>query len=137
MNAHDPAARRARLLEIFERAPIVETTGMTLRYDEEGRAVVELPPTAALEHGLGGYHGGVPGMLLDTAGWFTLAPHYEELLVTVEYQVRLLEPVRDETLVTVGEPVRVGRRIGVAEMRTSTEDGRTVATGAGTYALSR
>lgn len=120
----DPESRRPRLVEIFERAPIVATTGMTLRCDDEGRAVVELPPAPGFEHGLGGYHGGVLGILLDAAGWFALVPHYEGRLVTVEYQVRLLEPVGGETLVTVGEPVRVGARIGVAEMRTSTADGR-------------
>lgn len=126
---------REELLGIFRRAPIVETVGMTLRWDDAGRAVVELPPAPGLEHGLGGYHGGVCGVLLDTAGWFTLAPHYDDLLVTVEYEVRLLAPVSGERLVTVGEPIRIGARIGVAGMRTATEDGRPVAVGAGTYAV--
>ena len=58
--------------------------------------------------------------MLDNAGWFTAAVHYDSWIATVEFETRLLEHVQAEELIATGEIVRLGKRI-------------TVTTGSGTY----
>ncbi|HKZ51822.1 MAG TPA: PaaI family thioesterase [Candidatus Acidoferrales bacterium] len=66
--------RRDELLHLFNHtAPIARTFGMKLSYTDEGNAVIELPYNPALDHALGGIHGGIYATLLDSAGWFTAA----------------------------------------------------------------
>lgn len=119
---------------VFAAAPIIRSTGMQLTYDVHGRAVVDWPYRRAYDHGLGDTHGGLVATLLDTAGWFTLAPHYPAWINTVEFSVRLDEPVKNQALRAVGEPVRIGKKLAMAEMRVTAADGRLVARGAGTFA---
>ena len=41
------------------KAPIAQTFGMTLSFDDDMRAVVDLPYNPGLDHALKGIHGGV------------------------------------------------------------------------------
>lgn len=126
-------ARRRFLLDFFARAPIVATLGIELAYDGEGRAVVRLPHDPRLDHTLGQLHGGMVGTIVDTAAWFSAAPHYGVWIVAAEYQVRLLEPVAGTEIRAIGEPARLGSRIAVVEVRVERPGGGLVAVGAGTY----
>lgn len=126
--------RQAALVERFHGAPIAQTMGMRLHYDEADRAVFTMPYHADFDHGLGGIHGGVFATLIDNAGWFTAAPHFETWIVTIEFHVRLLEPVAKEALWSRGEIIRLGKRISVVEMEVRTQADRRVATGTGTFA---
>ena len=129
-------AQRCRRLErLFGGAAIGQTFGITLRYGEDGLPVFAMADNPRLRHGMGDTHGGAIATLLDNAGWFAVALHYETWIATVELQTRLLEPCRNEDLVATGWPVRVGKRIGVAEMEVRTSTGRLVATGAGTFTV--
>jgi uncharacterized protein (TIGR00369 family) len=133
MDAPDLAARRERMVALFDRAPIKHVYGMTLAYDEQGSACFDLPYNPRFDHALNGIHGGVIGTLLDNAGWFTLAPHYDTWIATVEYSVRLHEAVAGVALRSRGWIVRLGRSVSVAGMEVRTADGRLVATGSGTF----
>lgn len=125
--------RQKRLIDLFHSAPIQKVTGMTFRYDDEGRAVFTMPYNPNFDHAMGAIHGSVFGTLVDNAGWFTVAPHYENWIVTVEYSTRLHEPIAKETLIAIGKIVRMGSRMASAEMEIRTPDGRLAATGAGTF----
>lgn len=130
--------RMAELLHLFnEVAPIARTFGMALSYDDEGRAIVDLPYNPNLDHALGGVHGGVYATLLDTAGWFTAAATHDIScwMATTEISVHFLAPVQRTSLRAVGQLIRQGKRQDVAEMRLYDGNDRLVGHATGTFVL--
>ena len=134
MNDQLKQQRMTELVALFDKAPIRQTFGMSLSYDKEGRAVFDMPYHAGFDHALKGVHGGVFATLLDNAGWFTAAVHYETWIASIEFSTRLLEPVSGEDLIARGEIIRVGKRLAVTEMTVHTASQRLVAVGTGTFA---
>ena len=65
-------AHLKKLKQRFEAAPISRYLGMTLGYCENGVARVRLPFRAEFEDGHGVIHGGLIGLLADTAGNFAV-----------------------------------------------------------------
>jgi uncharacterized protein (TIGR00369 family) len=129
------AKRRADLVALFHSGPISRLFGMTLSYSPDGAAVFDLPYNPHLDHGLKATHGGVIATLLDNAGWFTIAPHVDAWIATVEFSVRLHQPAVATHLTARGELVRLGRRLSVARMAVRTPEGALVATGEGTFTV--
>jgi uncharacterized protein (TIGR00369 family) len=124
------------LLHMFnEVAPIARTFGMTLSYDDEAQAIVDLPYNPGLDHALDGIHGGVYATLLDTAGWFTAAAAYDEScwLATSEMSIHFLAPVQHTWLRAVGRLIKQGKRQTVAEMRLYDAEGRLVGHATGSF----
>lgn len=136
MDAAGRKKRQAELVALFGRAPIKKTFGMTLRYDENGSAIFELPYNPNLDHFLGGIHGGVISTLLDNAGWFTVAARHDHWVATAEIQVRLLEPAAKVALSSRGWILKEGSRLTVAEMEVRVrESDRLVARASGTFVV--
>jgi len=133
MTPRDLGAAREKLIALFNSAPIIQSFGMKLSYDEAGRALVRLPFNPNFDHAFHQIHGGVMATMLDTAGWFTAAPHFDNWIATVEFQTRLLEPVEKVDLVAAGRIVRLGKRIAVCEMEVRTAAEKLIALGAGTF----
>lgn len=85
-------------------------------------------------------HGGVISTLADTAGGVVVWSVLESLsyrVSTIDLRVDYLRPGRSEALVAEATVVRVGKSVGVADMRLfhpSAED-EAVATGKGVYAI--
>ncbi len=127
--------RQEELVELFHGSRIHRITGMRLSYTEDGRARFDMPYNPNFDHALDGVHGGLIATLIDNAGWFTAAARYDTWIATVEFQVRLLEPVEKRDLVSLGRIVRSGKRLTVAEMEVRDGDGRLVATGSGTFTV--
>ena len=73
--------------------------------------------------------------LLDNAGWFTAATEYSTWVGTAEMQIRLLEPVTEKKLIATGKMIKSGKKIAMAEMKVETEDGKLIAVGSGTFAV--
>lgn len=135
----DPATirqRSERLVAFFAKAPMKQTFGMVLQYDDAGNAVFEMPFQRAMTHTMGDTHGGVISTLIDNAGWFTAATRYDTWVNTSELTVRLHEPAKREDLVGTGQVVRAGRRMCVVAMEVRTASGRLVATGSGCFVVS-
>ena len=127
-------AWQQELIELFRGAPIARFFGMTLSYDKQGHAHFILPYNPNLDHAGKGIHGGAIATLLDNAGWFAVAAQKEGVLVvTSEFKIHLLYPVRESELHAEGWVVKSGKRISIAEMRVSASDGELVAIGTGTY----
>jgi len=126
--------RQTRMIELFNSAPIVKYFGMILHYEKE-EALIHLPFNPNLDHALHQVHGGAIATLLDTVGWFTVAPHFDHWIATVEFHTRLLEPVEKQALVAVGKILRPGKRIVVGEMTVKTPNGRLVAVGSGSFTV--
>ncbi|HEY8040053.1 MAG TPA: hotdog fold thioesterase [Polyangiaceae bacterium] len=83
-------------------------------------------------------HGGVMSALADTAGgaavWSALDDPRARVS-TIDMRIDYLRPGRQETLVAEANVVRIGRRVGVADMRLfhPSAPNETIATGKGVY----
>ena len=89
--------------------------GARLTTVEPGRCVIELPVRDDLTQQHGFVHGGIVGMIADSAGGyaaFTLMPADASVL-TVEYKVNMLAPAEGEWLIARGEVLKPGRTLSV------------------------
>ena len=136
MSTDDIRRRADNLVAFFAVAPMKQTFGMSLSYDEQGDAHFEMPFKEALCHAMKDTHGGAIATLIDNAGWFTAATRYDHWISTSEMTVRLHEPANQDDLQAVGRIVRAGKRMCSTTMEVRTTGGRLVATGAGTFVVS-
>jgi uncharacterized protein (TIGR00369 family) len=125
-----------------EMIPFNRFLGVRLVALERGRAVLELP---FREEFVGDpirrvLHGGILSTLADTAGglaiWGTLEDP-QQRLSTIDLRVDYLRPGKPETVVAEAVVVRVGRTIGVVDMRLfhPSASAETIATGKGVFAI--
>ncbi len=136
MSKDDIQRRGKTLVDFFALAPMKQTFGMTLSYDDNGDALFDMPYKEALCHAMKDTHGGAIATLIDNAGWFTAATRYDHWISTTEMTVRLHEPAHREDLHATGQVVRAGKRMCSTTMEVRTTSGRLVATGAGTFVVS-
>ena len=109
--------------------------GMALSYCENGVARVRLPFRAEFEEGHGVIHGGLIGLIADTAGNFAVGSVSSGSTVkTVEFKLSLLAGVQGD-LLAIGELVRKGRTLAACRLEVVESSGRVVAIGLATYAL--
>ena len=103
--------------------------GGTIGALEAGTCEVVLPFRDDLTQQKGFIHGGIIGMIADSAcGYaaYSLMPA-DCSLVTVEYKINILAPAVGERLVARGEVIRPGRTLTVARAEVYAEkDGRSV-----------
>ena len=96
---------------------------------EHGRTEIHLPHWEGLEQQHGFIHGGVVGMIADSAAGYaamSVAPANASVL-TVEFKINIMAPASGEKLVACGEVVRQGKTIIVtkAEVFNETDGQRT------------
>ena len=132
----DPVFDRGeKMKKLFGKARIKKAFGMNLTFNDQHEAVFEMPFNPEFTHAIGDVHGGVIATLLDNAGWFTAAVHYDSWIATTDLHVRLLEPAKKEDLVATGRLLKKGKHLAMAEMEVRSKLGRLVATGSGTFAV--
>lgn len=105
-----------RVRASFGRQSIMEHLGAELRTVEPGYCEIRLPfkPELAQQHGF--FHGGVVGVIADSAGGyagFSLMPADASVL-TVEYKLNLLSPADGELLIARGTVLKPGRTLVVS-----------------------
>jgi len=113
----------------FARQKAMSLIGASLTAVEAGASEIRLPYRDDLTQQKGFVHGGVIGMIADTAcGYsaFSLMPAGGSL-VTVEYKMNILKPGRG-ALVARGKVIRPGRTLTVARAEVYADDGSHVAT---------
>jgi uncharacterized protein (TIGR00369 family) len=128
MNAPDPNFA-ARVRESFARQKAMALIGAALKKVEAGEVEIALPWRDDLTQQKGFVHGGILGMIADTAcGYaaFSLMPAGGSL-VTVEYKMNILKPGRG-ALVAKGRVIRPGRTLTVAQAEVYAQDGKHIAT---------
>ncbi len=129
MNAPaDPLFER-RIRESFGRQKAMALIGARLIVVEPGYVEIALAYRDELTQQKGFVHGGILGMIADTAcGYsaFSLMPAGCSL-VTVEYKINILSPAR-RSLVAKGQVVKPGRTLTVARAEVYADDGKHVAT---------
>ena len=89
--------------------------GARLTQVEPGRCVIELAVRDDLTQQHGFVHGGVVGMIADSAGGyaaFTLMPADASVL-TVEYKINMLAPAAGDLLIATGEVLKPGRSVSI------------------------
>lgn len=127
------------LIENDEPLPMRQQLGLRPVEVEEGRAVFRLQPSPMLCNPVGGLHGGVYGVLLDScmscAVWTRCAPG--QGYTTLEYKVNLVRGQNGEAAEIVGEGwvVHFGRRTATAEGKVYDARGRVLAHGSTTCIL--
>jgi len=127
--------RQQELLELYSSGRIPGYFGMTLTFDEQGHAHVDLPYNPSLDQPCG-IHGGIIATLLDTAGWFAVTAQSRTILVTTsELSIHFLNPAQECDLHAEGWVVKAGKRTLIGEMRVSRADGEVVAIGTGTFVV--
>ena len=117
-----------RVRASFGRQRAMTLIGATLTRVEAGCVEIALAYRDDLTQQKGYIHGGILGMIADTAcGYaaFSLMPA-DCSLVTVEYKINILTPAQC-SLVARGEVVKPGRTLTIARAEIMAEDGRHVA----------
>ena len=110
----DPDFER-RVRDSFARQAAMALIGAALTRVEPGRCEIELPVRDDLTQQHKFVHGGVVGMIADSAGGyaaFTLMPADASVL-TVEYKINMLAPAKGERLVARGEVLKPGRTLSI------------------------
>ena len=119
----------SRVRESFGRQKAMALIGASLKRVAAGEVDIALPWRDDLTQQKGFVHGGVLGMIADTAcGYaaFSLMPAGGSL-VTVEYKMNILKPGRG-ALLAQGKVIRAGRTLTVARAEVYAGDGSHVAT---------
>ena len=128
MQAVDPDFA-SRVRRSFGRQRAMALIGASLTLVESGHVEIELPYREDLTQQKGYVHGGIVGMIADSAcGYaaFTLMPATSSL-VTVEYKINLLAPAVGERLLARGEVIKPGRTLSVTRAEVyARQGGKTV-----------
>lgn len=116
LDAIDPA-NETRVRESFGRQNAMRTVGANLIRVQSGEVEIamDFSPMLTQQHGF--VHGGVIGMVLDSACGFaslTLMPP-EAGILTIEYKLNLLAPGRGERFRFIGRVRKAGRTITLAD----------------------
>lgn len=140
--ASSPPMTPETLRQILEEAvPFNRFLGIRGLELEGGRVVLSLPFRAEFvgDPVKGALHGGVLSTLADTAGGMAIWSSLEEgaRVSTIDLRVDYLRPGKLEIVYAEANVVRLGRHVGVADMRMfhPSEPDRSVATGKGVYAI--
>lgn len=106
-----------RVRASFDRQHAMALIHATLPVVEHGRTEIHLPHWQGVEQQHGFVHGGVVGMIADSAAGYaamTVVPASASVL-TVEYKMNLVAPADGEKLIARGRVVRPGRTLIVTQ----------------------
>jgi uncharacterized protein (TIGR00369 family) len=129
MNAPADPHFASRIRESFTRQKAMALIGASLGTVMPGAVEITLPFRDDLTQQKGYIHGGIIGMIADSAAGYaaySLMPA-DCSLVTVEYKVNILSPATS-SLTARGEVVKPGRTLTVARAEVYAQDGKHVAT---------
>lgn len=110
----DPAYA-ARVRASFGRQKAMALIGATMTRIEPGYCEIELPFRDDLTQQKGYVHGGIIGMIADSAcGYaaYSLMPA-DSSLVTVEYKINIMAAAKGGLLVARGEVIKPGRTLSI------------------------
>ncbi len=116
-----------RVRASFARQDAMALIRATMPVIEHGRTEIHLPHWPGVEQQHGFVHGGVVGMIADSAAGYaamTVVPASASVL-TVEYKMNLMAPADGDHLIARGSVVRAGRTLVVTRAEVvAVKDGR-------------
>jgi uncharacterized protein (TIGR00369 family) len=107
----------ARVRGSFDRQAAMRTIGATLSRLEPGYAEIRLPYREDLTQQHGFIHGGITGMIADSAcgyAGYSIMPADASVL-TVEYKINMLAPGAGELLIAHGRVLKPGRSLVITQ----------------------
>ena len=105
----------ARVRDSFARQAAMQLIGARMTEVGPGSVTIELPVREDLTQQHKFVHGGIVGMIADSAGGyaaFTLMPADASVL-TVEYKINMLAPATGQRLVARGQVLKPGRTLSI------------------------
>jgi uncharacterized protein (TIGR00369 family) len=106
-----------RVRDSFARQNAMTLIQASLPVVEHGRTEIHLPHWSGVEQQHGFVHGGVVGMIADSAAGYaamTMVPASASVL-TVEYKMNLVAPADGEKLIARGKVVRPGKTLIITQ----------------------
>lgn len=106
-----------RVRDSFNRQPAMHLIGAFISNVEPGFCEVTLPVTEKVTQQHGFVHGGITGMIADSAAGysaFSLMPPDSSPL-TVEYKINMLNPAQGERLVARARVIKSGRTLVITQ----------------------
>lgn len=112
---HDMMNQRIR--ESFARQTAMTTIGASITSVTPGSIVIDLPNAPHILQQNKFVHGGVIGMIADSACGYSALTMIPEgfTVLTSEYKINLLAPAVGERFEAVGKVIRAGRRVSVVQ----------------------
>jgi uncharacterized protein (TIGR00369 family) len=107
----------AKIRDSFARQGAMATVGARLVHLEPGHCHIAVDYADAIAQQHGYVHGGVVGMIADSAGGyagFSMMPPGSSVL-TVEYKMNLLAPADGQTILAKGRVLKPGRTLVVTQ----------------------
>lgn len=104
---------RTRIRDSFAKQSAMALIHAEIPVIEEGRAEIEIPHWDGVLQQHGFVHGGVVGMIADSAAGYaamTVVPEGTSVL-TVEYKINMVAPANGDTIVARGSVLRAGRTL--------------------------
>ncbi len=131
----DDAPRSIDIPALNEESPFHRLLGLTVSQVRSGEVEVVMPYSDRLLASTTSpyIHGGAIATLIDVAGNFAIIAAIGRDVPTIDLRIDYLRPVRNGALRAVGRAVKVGRRLGVADVEVFDEAGQTVAIGRGLF----
>jgi len=117
-------------------SPYHRFLGLKLQRYEDGLVEIVMPFREEFlrEDGSDWLHGGIVASLIDIAGDYAVSSRTGGDVPTVDLRIDYLRPAKRGSLSATGRIVKVGRRVGVADVEVRDERGQVVAVGRGVYA---
>lgn len=116
-----------RVRASFDRQNAMALIQASMPLIEHGRTEIHLPHWSGVEQQHGFVHGGVVGMIADSAAGYaamTVVPASASVL-TVEFKMNLMSPADGEQLIARGKVVRPGRTLIITQAEVfALKDGR-------------
>ena len=106
-------AHKQRVHQSFLRQQAMELIHATMPVIETGYTEIHLPHWHGIEQQHGFIHGGVVGMIADSAAGYaamSVAPENTSVL-TVEYKMNIMAPATGDKLIAQGKVIRAGRTL--------------------------
>lgn len=116
-----------RVRDSFARQNAMALIQATLPVVEHGVTEIHLPHWSGVEQQHGFVHGGVVGMMADSAAGYAAMTMVSPVasVLTVEYKMNLVAPADGEKLIARGKVVRPGRTLIVTQAEVfAVKDGR-------------
>ena len=116
-----------RVRASFDKQNAMELIQATMPLIEHGMTEIHLPHWAGVEQQHGFVHGGVVGMIADSAAGYAAMTMVlaTDSVLTVEYKMNLVAPADGDHLIARGKVVRAGRTLLVTQAEVcAVKDGR-------------
>ncbi len=109
------AGFEARVRDSFNRQPAMHLIGATLTMVKPGLCEVEMPrkPEVTQQHGF--VHGGIVGMIADSAAGYAAYSLFpaDATVLTVEYKMNLMAPADGDRMLARAQVTRHGRTLTI------------------------